>query len=93
MREQHERAIRVALRGRGRDVLAVEPDRAGARPQEAADGLHDGGLAGAVEPDQPGDDARFRLQGDAAQDVDVHRVAGGDVAHLEQRAHAAAPPR
>ena len=39
------------MRGKPRDVLAVEDDAAGSRRKESADQVEEGGLAGAVRPD------------------------------------------
>jgi hypothetical protein len=72
---------------------AVIVDRAGFRSEETADSLHDRRLAGAVEPDQPRDRARFDRNIHIAQNVDVADISGRDLLHAQDRAHATAPPR
>src|SRR5204862_6497987 len=77
-------AIDEPVRLDPRDVFATEMDAAALGRQEAADGLDERRLAGAVEADQPCDSTGVDAKVDLAQDVDVLRVAGGHVAQLEQ---------
>ena len=62
----------------------VESDAAGAGARAAEDGHHQGGLAGAVGPDQRHDLARADLDADAMQHREL-AVAGGDILDLEAR--------
>ena len=93
LRDVTNSAIDHFVGGNAREVLPVEPDRAVARRQKSTDRLHDGGFAGAVQPDQARDRGGLHLQIHVPQDVDIGDVAGGYVVHFQQRAHAAASPR
>jgi hypothetical protein len=93
LRDVADAAVDHAMRRNGADIGAIERDRAGARMEEAANCLHDGRLAGAVQSNQPGDHAGFRLQVHTAQNVNVSGIAGAHILHDEQRTHAAASPR
>src|SRR5260221_836622 len=66
------------------DCAAVEHDRALSGARIAADRHHQGGLAGAVGPDQGHDLAGVDIEVDA---FERHHAAveGGDAAHREQR--------
>src|SRR5690606_40307520 len=66
----------AVLRAELGDVLAVEPDMAAAEPEHAEDGLHRGGLAGAVRTDDHGDLALFHRQRAVVQDVGRAVAAG-----------------
>ena len=54
---------RLAAIGVGDDVVAVDGDAAGGRPQNAGDRAQGGGLAGAVGSDQPDDFASRQREG------------------------------
>src|SRR5438105_1976035 len=74
---EHEADLRVAHVGQlvareARDVLAVEPVAAGRRAIEAAEQVHEGGLAGARRAHDGHEFAGLDRHGDAAQRV--HRV-------------------
>ena len=56
--------------GQPGDVLAVEPDLAGARLDEAEDDLHGGGFAAGVAAEQADDLARAHLERQAEMDLD-----------------------
>src|SRR5579883_2751199 len=77
-----------AMRRNPRHILAVEGDRAGARPEEAADQVEEGRLAGAVRTD---DGAQL-----AALDRHRHVAHGDEAAEIlrdaadVEEAHAAA---
>ena len=73
--------------------LAAEAHFAIPRGQQRADGVVQGGLAGAVAAEERDDLARKHVEGDAAQHLDA-TVAGAQLAHLQQGlAHAAIPCR
>src|SRR2546423_701878 len=96
LRDVPDAAIDEPVRGDAGHVGAVVTDGSRLRAQKTAEGLHQRGLACAVQADEPGDSARLHAERDVAQDIDVGGVAGGDGGHFEQRAHAAAsssPPR
>ncbi len=66
------------------DVGALELHPAGARVEQAADGLESGGLAGAVGADQGHDLAAVDLEGDPPEGVD-RAVEGVDVGETQDR--------
>ena len=57
--------LRDAVGGQPGDVLAVEQDAAGGRPQHAGQAIEEGALAGAVRPDDGADLAALDLEIDA----------------------------
>src|SRR6266581_3450121 len=94
LRDVPDAAIDEPVRGDSGHVGAVVTDGSRLRAQKTAEGLHQRGLACAVQADEPGDSPRLHAERDVAQDLDVGGVAGGDAGHFEQRAHVApAPPR
>ena len=73
----------------GGDVGVEEVDRAAVGGLQAADHVEQGGLAGAVGPDQPGDRARLHGQADVVESDDPAEPDG----HLRTRVRAAVPGR
>ena len=80
----HDAERHDVVGGHAREVPAVEDDLPAARPQQPADGVQRGRLAGAVGADERDDLALVDGQGDALQGVDV-AVVGVEVGDLEQR--------
>ena len=74
----------AALRAEPLDLLAAEPDRAGARGDHAGDDLEQHALAGAVQPEDAGDFTESDVEVDAVDDR-LRPEAGDESAHLEQR--------
>ena len=60
----------------GRDVLAVQPDGAAVRRDQAGDHVETGGLAGPVRPQQARDLATLDMQGDVAHHLPLAERAG-----------------
>ena len=71
--EAHAGALVHRLAG---DVLAVEPDLAAVRGDQAGDHVEAGGLAGAVGAEQAGDLAALDVQGDVAHHLTLAEGAG-----------------
>jgi hypothetical protein len=80
-----------------RQFAAHERDATLLRLEQARDGLHHRGLAGAVVADQRDHLARVNLQADAFQRADFFPVDGVDAVELEhrvaERLHAPSLPR
>jgi hypothetical protein len=74
----------------GRDVLAVQPDRAAVGRDQAGDHVEAGGLAGAVGAQQARDLSALDMQGDVAHHLPLAEGAG-DV--LDPQARSDAPAR
>ena len=67
-------------------IVAVDLDRAGVRPDQAGDDGNQGGLAGAIRPEQAEEFAFFNAEGHAAQCLE-RLVALLDITNLD-RCHA-----
>src|SRR5206468_4181422 len=81
-RAPHAPARTLVVR-HAQQVLAESRDRARGRPDEAAEHVEEGGLAGAVRPDQPAG-ARLELNGHPVERGDAAEAHGEvvDVDHL-----------
>src|SRR5262249_55893444 len=84
LRNVADAALRAALGRQGRDLAALEPDRAVPDPQLADQALHHRRLADAVAADHGDDLAGLDREIDTAQDRG-RAVAGRDAAHLQER--------
>jgi hypothetical protein len=82
-----------AVRGHAGDVPALQQDLAGADRHEPGHGLHEGGLARAVGPEDGEDLALIDPQRRPAHDRQARVVSGFEVTHLQRRAgrHADSP--
>jgi hypothetical protein len=75
--------------GEVRDVLAVEHVASGGGAVEAAEEIHEGGLAGARRAHDRHEVARANLQGDLAEgmhDLTAHAIVLGQLVCLDERA-------
>src|SRR5262249_47677091 len=75
------------VRPEANELAVLELDRSGARPHEPDEGVHQRRLADTVAAEQRDDLALVQIEVDPPENVAGLRVAGADVANLEQRRH------